>query len=175
MGQIVAPWRFAFPVDGLISRFKHHQDWPSGYLLTQYLAQHLSDAYRAELPQPEALIPIPLSARRLRQRGFDQTRWLADWLGKPLKKTVGADWVRRVRDTPSQQGLNAHERRHNMQQAFAVSPHAPSLMGRHLAIVDDVVTTGATAEALASVLLAAGARRVDLYCLARTPRPSAPR
>ena len=174
MARVITPWRFAFPIDTLISRFKHHGDWPIGRLLSHYLAQQLEQAYGEGLPKPAALIPVPLSQARLRQRGFDQTRLLADWLGKTLKCPVAPHWIQRVRDTPSQQQLNAQERRHNLQQAFALGAHASIEAGAHFAIIDDVLTTGATAETLAQLLYQAGAARVDLYCLARTPRPTMP-
>ena len=78
--------------------------------------------------------------------------------------------LQRVQDTQSQQQLDAASRRRNLRQAFALSDDR-SLTGRHLAIVDDVLTTGATAEALTRLLKRAGAARVDVYCLARTPKP----
>jgi predicted amidophosphoribosyltransferase len=81
--------------------------------------------------------------------------------------------LRRVLDTPAQQALDARARRRNLRQAFAITPDAV-LGNRHLALVDDVLTTGATAQALARLLLDAGAARVDVYCLARTPKPGEP-
>nr|BFE93535.1 hypothetical protein GCM10020185_40710 [Pseudomonas brassicacearum subsp. brassicacearum] len=74
------------------------------------------------------------------------------------------------RTPPAQQALDARARRRNLRQAFALAPQA-ALLNRHLALVDDVLTTGATAQALAALLLDAGAARVDVYCLARTPKP----
>lgn len=78
--------------------------------------------------------------------------------------------LQRVQEQHSQQGLSANERRRNLKQAFALVRDA-QLEGRHLALVDDVLTTGATADSLARLLKRAGARRVDVYCLARTPPP----
>jgi ComF family protein len=76
----------------------------------------------------------------------------------------------RTQDTGAQQNLNAEARKKNLRNAFALTPEA-SFKGRHLALVDDVLTTGATAQALAQLLMDAGAARVDVYCLARTPKP----
>ncbi len=168
--HVEVPWRFAFPVDALITRFKHQARWPFGRLLGERLAHHLEHAFADGLPRPDALLPVPLARRRLRQRGFNQARMLADWLGRGLAIPVEADTLQRLVDTPPQQQLDAATRRRNLRQAFALSATA-RVEDRHLALVDDVLTTGATAEALARLLKRAGAARVDVYCLARTPKP----
>lgn len=164
------PWRFAFPVDALITRFKHQARWPYGRLLGERLAHHLEHAFAEGLPRPDLLLPVPLARRRLRQRGFNQAQMLADWLSRPLGISTDARALERVLDTPAQQQLDAATRRRNLRQAFAIATGA-DVKGRHLALVDDVLTTGATAEALARLLKRAGAERVDVYCLARTPKP----
>lgn len=165
-----APWRYGFPVDSLVTAFKHHGDRPMGRLLGSLLARHLRQAYADGLERPELLVAVPLAARRQRQRGFNQAQLLARWLARDLHLAC-AEPLRRIVDTPPQQGLDAAARRRNLRQAFSVEPGA-ALRGRHLALVDDVLTTGATADSLARLLLRAGARRVDVYCLARTPKPA---
>jgi len=164
------PWRFAFPVDALITRFKHQARWPFGRLLGERLGLHLQHAFTDGLPQPDLLVPVPLARRRLRQRGFNQAQMLAQWLGGALKLPVDEHLLERVVDTPPQQQLDAATRRRNLRQAFCLAP-GTVIKGRHLALIDDVLTTGATAEALARLLKRAGAVRVDVYCLARTPKP----
>ena len=136
--RVIVPWRFAFPVDTLISRFKHQAQWPLGRLLAEHLSQHLQHAFDEGLPRPDALLPVPLARKRYRQRGFNQAQMLTDWLSAALAIPLTDD---------------------------------QKLAGRHLAIIDDVLPTGATAEALARLLKRAGAVRVDVYCLARTPKP----
>ncbi|UNL98413.1 ComF family protein [Stutzerimonas stutzeri] len=168
--HVEVPWRFAFPVDALITRFKHQARWPYGRLLGERLAHHLEHAFADGLPRPDLLLPVPLARRRLRQRGFNQAQMLADWLSRPLGISTDARALERVLDTPAQQQLDAATRRRNLRQAFAIAT-AADVKGRHLALVDDVLTTGATAEALARLLKRAGAERVDVYCLARTPKP----
>ncbi len=168
--HVEVPWRFAFPVDALITRFKHQARWPYGRLLGERLAHHLEHAFAEGLPRPDLLLPVPLARRRLRQRGFNQAQMLADWLSRPLGIATDARVLERVLDTPAQQQLDAATRRRNLRQAFAIAT-AADVKGRHLALVDDVLTTGATAEALARLLKRAGAERVDVYCLARTPKP----
>ncbi|WP_043319180.1 MULTISPECIES: ComF family protein [unclassified Pseudomonas] len=167
--QVLAPWRYAFPLDGAITRFKHQADRPLGRLLGQLLGRHLRHAFAEGLPVPDLLLPVPLAPRRQRQRGFNQ----AELLARRLAADLGLPWrqpLRRVRDTPAQQGLDKAERKRNLRQAFALDDGA-ALRGLHLALVDDVLTTGATAAALAQLLRRAGAARVDVYCLARTPKP----
>jgi len=168
--RVEAPWRYAFPVDTLIARFKHQARWPLGRLLGELLERHLQHAFAEGLARPDCLLPVPLAGRRLRRRGFNQAAMLARWLGEPLQLAVDEELLHRPQDTPAQQQLDAAARRRNLRGAFALADPA-AVAGRHVALVDDVLTTGATAEALARLLRAAGATRVDVYCLARTPRP----
>lgn len=168
--QVLAPWRYAFPVDSLINRFKHRDQGSLGRLAGTLLARHLQHLFDEGQPRPELLLPVPLSPQRLRQRGFNQAALLADWLGKALQLPVNAKALQRVQEQHSQQGLSASERQRNLKRAFALVDEAV-LAGRNVALVDDVLTTGATADSLARLLKRAGARRVDVYCLARTPPP----
>ncbi len=164
------PWRYDFPVDSLITRFKHQAQWPLGRLLAELLARHIEHAQSTGEPRPDALLAVPLATRRQRQRGFNQAQMLAGWLGRRLRVPTHDDWLLRQRDTPAQQGLDAATRKRNLRGAFQLAPHA-SPQGLHLALVDDVLTTGTTAQYLAHLLKRAGAERVDIYCLARTPKP----
>ena len=168
--RVEAAWRFRFPMDSLITRFKHQSNWPYGRLLAGLLAEHLRNAYDHGLPRPDCLLAVPLAKQRLRQRGFNQAGMLGNWLGAALDLPVEHDCLLRLRDTPAQQKLDAAARKRNLKQAFSLSEGA-AVSGRHFAVVDDVLTTGATANAIARLLLKSGARRVDIYCLARTPRP----
>ncbi|MGE8068037.1 ComF family protein [Pseudomonas sp. NPDC089569] len=168
--RVIAPWLYSFPVDSLITRFKHNAKWPFGHLLGELLAQALQHRFEEDLPRPELLLPVPLATRRLRQRGFNQAAMLARWLGTRLDLPCDERSLSRVQDTGAQQTLKARERRNNLRDAFALTPGA-SFRGRRLALVDDVLTTGSTAQALARLLMNAGAARVDVYCLARTPKP----
>lgn len=168
--QVQALWYYGFPVDSLITRFKHQARWPLGRVMADVLGMALQHRFAEGLPRPDRLVPVPLARRRLRQRGFNQAALLAQWLSKALGIDCDLQCVARTRDTPAQQRLQAAARRRNLYQAFQVlDPGA--VEGLHLALVDDVLTTGATAQALASLLRQAGARRVDVYCLARTAKP----
>ena len=168
--QVIAPWTYSFPVDSLITRFKHNAKWPFGNLLAELLAQALQHHFDEALERPDALVPVPLAAKRLRQRGFNQAAMLARWLSTRLDIPSDESLLLRIQDTSAQQDLNADARKKNLRNAFALAQKA-SIKGRHLALVDDVLTTGATAQALARLLMDAGAARVDVYCLARTPKP----
>jgi ComF family protein len=168
--RVEVPWRYAFPIDSLITRFKHQAKWPLGRLLGELLSHHLLHAFDEGLAKPELLLPVPLSERRQRQRGFNQATLLSQWLSQSLQLPHQPNWLQRVTDTPAQQQLDAAARKRNLRRAFALAADA-RVEGRHLALVDDVLTTGATAESLARLLTRAGAARVDVYCLARTAKP----
>jgi ComF family protein len=167
---VEAPWRYDFPLDAAIKRFKHRGDLPMGRLLGGRLAAWLAYRYSEGLVRPQQLLPVPLAAQRQRARGFNQSRLLAGWLSPQLSIPVNDSTLLRARHTPSQQGLDLTARQRNLRGAFALAPGA-EVAGLHLALVDDVLTTGATARALAALLRQAGAQRVDVYCLARTPGP----
>lgn len=168
--SVHAPWVYGFPLDSLVIRFKHNSKWPYGRLLAELLAQSLLDSFNSGNSRPDFLLPVPLSVARLRQRGYNQAAMLAKWLSPQLNIPCQERWLLRTQDTPAQQALDAKARKRNLLQAFSLAPGA-QVQGLHLALVDDVLTTGATAESLARLLIKAGARRVDVYCLARTPKP----
>ncbi|WP_462401733.1 phosphoribosyltransferase family protein [Pseudomonas sp. Marseille-QA0332] len=168
--RVEALWHYGFPVDTLITRFKHNAQWPVGHLLAAQLGQALSYRFTQGLPRPDLLLPVPLARRRLRLRGFNQAAMLARWLSRQLSIRCEDGLLQRTRDTPAQQSLSAASRRRNLRHAFGLR-QAAVVQGLHLALVDDVLTTGATAQALAALLRQAGARRVDVYCLARTAKP----
>lgn len=166
--QVIALWHFGFPVDTLVSRFKHNRQWPLGRLMAELLGHGLLYRFAEGLPRPDLLLPVPLARRRLRERGFNQAGMLGRWLSSQLGLCCDERLLVRTRETPAQQQLDARARRRNLRQAFAIRGE---VKGMHIAIIDDVLTTGATAQAIAEVLGKAGARRVDVYCLARTPKP----
>jgi len=168
--QVVVPWLYGFPVDSLITRFKHNAKWPFGHLLADVLGQYLQHRFDEGLPRPDGLLPVPLAGKRLRQRGFNQAAMLARWLSQSLDLPCEEQVLRRIKETGAQQSLDAKSRKRNLRNAFDLMPDA-QVKSRHFALVDDVLTTGATAQALARLLINAGATRVDVYCLARTPKP----
>jgi ComF family protein len=114
------------------------------------------------------LVPVPLHLARLRARGFDQALLLARALGRRRCLEVAPRLLVRSRATEVQAGLPAPERRRNLREAFALRPGA-TVPRRRIVLVDDVLTTGATADACARLLRATGAPRVDVYTLGRAP------
>lgn len=164
---VEAPWTYDFPLDAAILAFKHRGNRPMGRLLADRLGAWLTYRYQQGLPRPQQLLAVPMAAKRLRQRGFNQAQALADDLSTRLRIPAPAGSLVRLRNTPAQQGLDLIARQANVKEAFGLSVKA-KVQDLHLAIVDDVMTTGATATALTRLLLEAGAHRVDVYCLART-------
>jgi ComF family protein len=140
-------------------------------MLARLLAQYLQDRLdNNELTRPDCLLPVPMARKRLRERGYNQALMLARWLSSDLNIAYDEHLLLRPHETVAQQALDAKTRKRNLLGAFALAPDA-QVQGRHLALVDDVLTTGATAHSLARLLMNAGARQVDVYCLARTPKP----
>jgi competence protein ComFC len=121
---------------------------------------------RAVLVGASVLVPVPLHPRRRRSRGFNQSELLAEELGRRAGIATAASALVRRTDTPPQTGLSAAARRANVRGAFAVR-HRSQVSGRAVVLVDDVLTTGATASACARALTAAGAREVRLLTAAR--------
>ncbi len=120
-------------------------------------------------PAPAAIVPIPLHRRRLRRRGFNPALVLSRALARHCGAHIELTLLRRLRDTPSQTGLDRRERRRNVRGAFQV--HRPERVPGRLWLVDDVVTTGSTLAEAARALRRCGARRVVGICAARTPAP----
>lgn len=160
--RVASPCLYAPPLDGLVLALKHG-DLSAAPALADVLATHIR---KRGGTRPDVLVPVPLHWRRRLRRGFNQSRELAGELGRELELPVASGILKRVVDTPAQQGLDRRQRRRNLHRAFAV---ARPVAGRRVAVVDDVVTTAATGRALARVLLDAGAAGVEIWCVARTP------
>lgn len=160
-----AAFRYAPPVDHLIGQFKNQRRLPAGKLLARLLVERLRGSGE---PLPELIAAVPLHWRRQLRRGFNQAAFVAEKLATELHIPLTVLATRR-QPTAKQQQLGRRERLRNLQAAFLARPQL--VAGRHVAIVDDVVTTGATAEALSRQLKEAGARRVEVWALARTPAP----
>lgn len=160
----IAAWRYAFPADRVLQSFKYG----ARLALAEPLAQAIAAAARARnASMPDCLVAMPLSARRQRERGFNHAHEIARRLSALLGITLTHD-LRRTRDAPPQAGLTLRERMTNVRDAFEARG---GLAGRRVAIVDDVMTTGATLGAAAIAVRKAGAVRVDAWVVARTPPP----
>jgi ComF family protein len=159
----VTAFDYRFPIDHLVHRFKFGSDPVAGAFLGDALAREAALAER-----PALLVPSPMSAHRLRERGFNPAAELARRVGRRLRLPVDARAVAKVRHTAPQAGLGQAERQQNLRGAFVAGPEVEGLP---VAIVDDVMTTGATLATIAGALREAGATRVSGWVVARTPEP----
>ncbi|MBP7132503.1 MAG: ComF family protein [Aquabacterium sp.] len=169
--RAIAALDYALPWRGVLSRLKFQE----GTALARPLAGLLANAI-AQRPHPvDLILPVPLSQARLLERGYNQSWLLAQHLAARLGPPARHDVLRRARHTERLMRLDAEARRAQIAGAFEVPDSAlPLIQHRHLAVVDDVLTTGATLNEVARTLLDAGARSVSAWVLARTPAPRHP-
>lgn len=162
---------FAPPVDDMIRELKYRGVIANARVLGVLLAQAVDER---GMRLPRLLVPVPLHESRFRERGFNQSAALARYAGRILGIPFSNRLVRRVRDTPSQTSLSMEERRHNVRGAFAVvgaRARRRLLAAGHVAVIDDVMTTGSTLKELQTSLLACGVARVDMWSVARVVQP----
>jgi len=160
----IAAYQYRFPIDRLVQRFKYAGDLALG----SWLASGLAKAVVGR-PPPDLVVAVPLSARGLRRRGFNQAGVIARHVAGTLALRCEVGALRKVRETAPQQRLERRERVGNLRGAFECRMR---LAGEHVAIVDDVITTGATMDAAARALRECGAGRVSAWAVARTPAPA---
>ncbi|RZT95194.1 ComF family protein [Rivibacter subsaxonicus] len=163
----VAALDYDYPWDALLSALKFHD----GLDLLPWASRMLADAVRAQpAPAVDLVLPVPLATTRLRERGYNQAWELARGIARELALSARPGLLERLIDTPHQITLPRDRRAANMRGAFGVAAAVRGeLQGRHVALVDDVLTTGATLAEASRVLLAAGASEVQVWVLARTP------
>jgi ComF family protein len=161
--RLFAPFNYGFPLDGLIQALKYQAAMRNARVLGTLLGHEIQ---RLE-PHGDIdlLVPMPLHASRLVERGFNQSHEIALFTVDVLGREMSSGALRRVRATPSQVGLDRQARLQNVRGAFAADTRAVS--GRRIALLDDVVTTGSTVAAAAQALLVAGASGVVVWALAR--------
>jgi ComF family protein len=164
----VCAFDYAFPWDRMIRDLKFRAR-PE---LAAPLAQHLCAAVTARRGAvPDTLAPIPLSPQRLSERGYNQAWELTRALARRLRIPACPDLLVRPMDTPHQVQLDRAQRQRNLRGAYVLNEkRRTALQGHHVALVDDVMTTGATVREAAATLLQSGARQVDVWVLARTPQ-----
>jgi ComF family protein len=158
----VAALVYAFPADVLVQALKYRGELALAPLLGTLLAALLPGD-----PEVDVAVPVPLSARRLRERGYNQAMEIARSL--PAAPRLAPELCARVRDTPAQSELPWAARARNVRDAFRCTR---ALEGRSVAVIDDVMTTGATLDAVAAALKRAGAARVVNWVVARTLPPT---
>lgn len=149
------------PISNLITQFKFH----GNLTIARFFAHCFCAEINTHTALPECIIPVPLHQNRLKTRGFNQALELAKPIGKRLRISVDIKTCIRIRDTKAQSSLPALKRKTNVNNAFALS-YTPT--AKHVAILDDVITTGSTMNAIAVLLKKSGVTRVDRWCCAKT-------
>jgi ComF family protein len=157
------PFIYSDPVDQWIWKFKFRNDLVSGKLLADLFLHQLRHSPTA---MPEVLVPVPLHSSRLRQRGFNQSTWLARHVGRQLGIPVDYRTVERRLKTPPQHELDMKKRTSILRNAFMLNGN---IGHHHVAIVDDVLTTGSTVNEITKLLRYSGCSRIDAWAIARTP------
>jgi len=164
-----APFVYAHPLDLLVGKLKFAGSLAAGRVLSDLWLDLIE---RKPPARPDLLVPVPLHRDRLRERGYNQALELARPLGKALGIRLDADLLVRAQSTPAQTNLDAGTRRKNLRGAFEFRADrlAAGVLPDHVALIDDVMTTGATLRECARVLRRAGIARVDVWALARAPK-----
>jgi ComF family protein len=147
------------PLSHYIHRFKYQQQFWLAKPLCALLNQSIDT-------KPELITSVPLHWSRQLSRGFNQSHLLAKQLGQMLDVPTSSRLITRTKNTPQQKGLDKRQRQQNLRHAFRLKRKP---LHKHIAIFDDVVTTGSTTHHLCKLLLDAGAETIDIYCICRTP------
>jgi ComF family protein len=152
------------PITHLITGLKFQHKLAYAQALGELLAKTISTDWYYEKPLPDVIIPMPLHPLRLRERGFNQSLEIARPLSDKLKITIDYLGTQRIRHTARQTKLSAKERRHNVAGAFHISANYKD---QHIAVIDDVITTGKTIAAFCQLLRKQQPRQIDVWCCAR--------
>ena len=153
---------FAEPLSQLIYDLKYHQQSANARLLAEVVAEYFDTA------NIEALVPVPIHPLRRRTRGYNQAELIARALGKLLEIPVLSLDLKRVKDTPSQTHLTAKQRHQNLTKAFQMEANGSDKLNR-IALIDDVITTGATMQALAKLIRTkTGVNHIEAWAIAKT-------
>jgi ComF family protein len=158
----IAALSYAFPVDALIHALKYKMQLAIAPVLAKLFVDKLNSLELSELP--ELVIPMPLHPKRLQERGFNQTLEICHHMTRQLDIELSQNSCRRIKNTPPQTNLPWKIREKNIQKAFSCSV---DLSGKHVAILDDVMTTGATLNELAKQLRKQGAKKITNWVIAR--------
>ncbi|MDD5384990.1 MAG: double zinc ribbon domain-containing protein [Gallionella sp.] len=159
-GRTTAVFGYAFPLDKLIQAMKYGEQIALAYAFAEKLAHRID-----KNSLPDCIIPMPLHPAKLRERGFNQSQLLAAKIARELGLELLPDACRRVRDTPPQSALPWKERKKNVRDAFCCDA---DFTGKRVALVDDVLTTGASLNALAEAVQKCGAVEISAWVVART-------
>ncbi|WP_423201610.1 ComF family protein [Fluoribacter gormanii] len=157
--RAIIHYLFEEPLRGLLHQFKYHNGLYLGSFLSHLILNSLSHETR-----PQCLIPVPMHPQRIKARGFNQAAVLARLLAKKLQLPYDLTSCQKIINTEPQATLDGEQRQKNLRHAFKTK----KLPWHHVAIIDDLLTTGSTANELASTLKKSGVKQVDIWCCART-------
>ncbi len=159
--RVIAPFHYQPPLSNLITTYKFNQRLVHARLFADLLHTTIRRDHRV---LPEVIVPVPLHPTRQRERGFNQSLEIARLLGKQFQLTVDSHCIQRIRATQPQSDLDAHDRSHNVRGAFAIKNELPY---QHIALVDDVLTTGNTVNEIARLLKkGSNIKTVEVWCIA---------
>lgn len=150
---------FEEPLRSLLHQFKYHK----GLYLKNFLCMLMLEALKEKTKPSQCLIPVPMHSDRLKKRGFNHAAVLTRYLAKQLQMPYNLHACRKILNTAPQAALDSKQRQHNLKHAFYCDP----LPYTHVTLVDDLMTTGCTANEVALSLLSAGVRQVDIWCCAK--------
>lgn len=161
----LALFNYEFPINHIITSLKFQAHLEYAKLLSDLMADKIMNHWYRQHVLPEVIIPVPLHEKRLRERGFNQAVEISREIAKKLSLKIDVKSCQRIKFTVMQSELSAPQRLNNMKNAFMVN--VPQVW-KHVAILDDVVTTGHTVAELTKALKKTGVERIDIWCCART-------
>jgi len=166
-----AAFCYQFPINSLIANFKNKQNPPMGKALGQLLARSLANDSSIQNNPPEIIIPVPSHRISINQRGYNPAQIIADTLSKQLCIPSSSNFISKHNQSEQQKMLSASDRLDNLANTFSITKKGAASIPNYyrIAIVDDVVTTCATANTLSKLLLEAGVQDVIIWAVARTP------
>lgn len=162
--RTLALFAYKPPITRFIMQLKFNHALLNARVAGELLADKILTEWYVEQPLPDLIIPVPLHVKRLKERGFNQAVEIARPLANKLHLPLDLFSVQRVKSTAAQATLLAKERWHNVQNAFAVEKNFTNM---HVAVVDDVITTGNTIQEFCRILKKSGVRQIDVWCSAR--------
>ena len=159
LDRVIIPYQFDEPLRTVLHEFKYRE----GLYLAKFLSQKILKLVPSDYTT-DCVIPVPMHAKKLRERGFNQAALLARLIAKALQCPLELLLCKKIINTPAQAGLDAVLRKKNLRDAF----HIELIHYKHVTLVDDLMTTGSTANEIARLLKLQGVERVDLFCCAKT-------
>lgn len=161
--QVLIPFHYREPISNILSNLKFNHQLGKAKILSKLMCDFLCENYHHKI-LPDLIIPIPLSMKRLRERGFNQALELASPIAKKLKIPLDKFNCQRKKHTLPQTSLNIRERQKNLREAFSCDDNYNL---KHVAILDDVFTTGSTVYTFSKMLKKFGVKKIDVWCFAR--------